>query len=199
MHGGKREPSRARRHLPTLVQARSGSTGRCTAAGPNGPIGSATSQPPWGGSPIPARPPGDTLGGSLAQRVRPGKAWALACLHRPRDARKLVPTHDTCYVIRKFGLPFPMIRSFRCRETEALFMRRRSRRFGPIERQARRKLLMLDAAAVLDDLRSPPGNRLEALRGDRAGVYSIRINDQWRLCFVWTPRGPEEVEIVDYH
>ena len=92
-----------------------------------------------------------------------------------------------------------MIQSFRCRETEALFRRERSRRFGAIERQARRKLLMLDAAHVLDDLRRPPGNRLEALSGDRAGAHSIRINDQWRLCFVWAQEGPQEVEIVDYH
>lgn len=92
-----------------------------------------------------------------------------------------------------------MIQSFACRETEALFHRERSRRFGSIERQARRKLLVLDAARVLDDLKSPPGNRLEALRGDRAGSYSIGINDQFRLCFVWTPEGPHNVEIVDYH
>lgn len=92
-----------------------------------------------------------------------------------------------------------MIRSFACRDTEALFSRKRSRRFGAIERQARRKLLMLDAAHILEDLRSPPGNRLEALRGDRTGQHSIRINDQWRVCFVWREAGPEEVEIVDYH
>lgn len=92
-----------------------------------------------------------------------------------------------------------MIQSFACRDTEALFNRERSRRFSAIERQARRKLLMLDAAHVLNDLRQPPGNRLEALRGDRAGAYSIRINDQWRLCFVWTQAGPQDVEIVDYH
>lgn len=92
-----------------------------------------------------------------------------------------------------------MIRSFACRDTEALFGRKRSRRFGAIERQARRKLLMLDAAHVLEDLRSPPGNRLDALRGDRTGQHSIRINDQWRVCFVWSEAGPEEVEIVDYH
>lgn len=92
-----------------------------------------------------------------------------------------------------------MIRSFASRETEALFNRERSRRFGSIERQARRKLLMLDAAEVLEDLRRPPGNRLEALHGDRAGQHSIRINDQWRLCFVWTKAGPQDVEIVDYH
>ena len=82
---------------------------------------------------------------------------------------------------------------------KALFARERSRRFGAIERQARRKLLMLDAAQVLDDLRRPPGNRLEALRGDRAGSHSIRINDQWRICFVWTQAGPQNVKIVDYH
>lgn len=92
-----------------------------------------------------------------------------------------------------------MFRSFACRDTEALFDRKRSRRFGAIERQARRKLLMLDAAHVLDDLRSPPGNRLESLRGDRTGQHSIRINDQWRVCFVWTDAGPQDVEIVDYH
>lgn len=92
-----------------------------------------------------------------------------------------------------------MIQSFACRETEALFTNQRSRRFDAIERPARRKLLMLDAASVLDDLRQPPGNRLEALRGDRAGQHSIRINDQWRVCFVWTTVGPQHVEIVDYH
>ena len=92
-----------------------------------------------------------------------------------------------------------MIQSFSCRETEALFNRQRSRRFGAIERQARRKLLMLDAAHVLEDLRQPPGNRLEAMRGDREGQYSIRVNDQWRICFVWTASGPEDVAIVDYH
>lgn len=92
-----------------------------------------------------------------------------------------------------------MIRSFACSDTEALFRRQGSRRFATIERQARRKLLMLDAALVVDDLRSPPGNRLEMLHGDRRGQHSIRINDQWRLCFVWTAAGPEDVEIVDYH
>jgi proteic killer suppression protein len=92
-----------------------------------------------------------------------------------------------------------MIQSFACRDTESLFNRKRSRRFGAIERQARRKLLMLDAAQILDDLRRPPGNRLEALHGDRAGQHSIRINSQWRICFVWTQVGPRDVEIVDYH
>ena len=68
-----------------------------------------------------------------------------------------------------------------------------------IERVALRKLAMLDAAEVLDDLRIPPGNRLEALQGNRAGQHSIRVNQRWRICFIWTPAGPEDVEIVDYH
>jgi len=92
-----------------------------------------------------------------------------------------------------------VIRSFRCRDTQALFETGRSRRFGAIVRVATRKLAQLDAAATLEFLRAPPGNRLEALRGDRKGLHSIRINDQWRLCFRWTPQGPEDVEIVDYH
>ena len=72
--------------------------------------------------------------------------------------------------------------------------------FDPrIERAALHKLVMLDAAETLDDLRVPPGNRLEALRGDRAGQHSIRINQQWRICFHWTDAGPADVEIVDYH
>jgi toxin HigB-1 len=92
-----------------------------------------------------------------------------------------------------------MIRSFRCKETEKLFNDQFSRRFAFIERIARRKLEMLEAAKALDDLRSPPGNRLEALRGDRAGQHSIRINDQWRLCFRWSDGDSFDVEIVDYH
>ena len=92
-----------------------------------------------------------------------------------------------------------MIRSFRCRDTERLHHGERVRRFVAIETVARRKLLILDAAARLDDLRVPPGNRLEALKGDRAGQHSIRINDQWRVCFRWFAAGAEDVEIVDYH
>lgn len=91
------------------------------------------------------------------------------------------------------------IRSFRCADTEALFEGKSPRRFRNIESVAQRKLQMLDDAMELRDLRSPPGNRLEALSGDRAGQYSIRINDQWRVCFVWTKAGPESVEIADYH
>jgi proteic killer suppression protein len=92
-----------------------------------------------------------------------------------------------------------LIQSFRCADTEALFEDRPVRRFGAIERVARRKLMILDAASRLDDLRSPPGNRLEALRRDRAGQFSIRINDPWRICFVWRDGEAYEVEIVDYH
>lgn len=92
-----------------------------------------------------------------------------------------------------------MIRSFRCRDTERLAADQPVCRFRAIERAARRKLTMLAAAAVLDDLRVPPGNRLEALRGDRAGQHSVRINDQWRVCFRWTDGHAYDVEIVDYH
>ena len=89
--------------------------------------------------------------------------------------------------------------SFRCNDTEQLFRRIRVKRFINIEAVARRKLEQLERAAVLDDLRVPPGNRLEALKGSRAGQHSMRINDQFRLCFVWTGEGAKEVEIVDYH
>ena len=92
-----------------------------------------------------------------------------------------------------------MIRGFRCKDTQALFEGGHPMRFRAIEMVATRKLAMLDAAKTLDFMRSPPGNRLEALRGDRAGQWSMRINDQWRLCFLWTDDGPDQVEIVDYH
>ncbi len=92
-----------------------------------------------------------------------------------------------------------MIRSFRCDDTERLHRRQPSRRFAAIEQVARRKLRQLDSATELRDLAAPPGNRLEALRGDRKGQYSIRINDQWRMCFVWRDGNAFEVEIVDYH
>ena len=93
-----------------------------------------------------------------------------------------------------------MLRSFADRDTERLWRRDRVMSIDSrILRTALRKLAVLDAAVTLDDLRSPPGNRLEALRGDRSGPHSIRINDQWRICFVWTAGGPRDVEIVDYH
>ena len=92
-----------------------------------------------------------------------------------------------------------MIRSFKCEHTEALSKGRRVRRFVNIAKVARRKLRQLEIANRLEDLRVPPGNHLEALKGDRSGQYSIRINDQWRVCFRWTDAGAESVEIVDYH
>lgn len=92
-----------------------------------------------------------------------------------------------------------MIRSFRCADTEALAKGRRVPRFGSIERSALRRLRQLQIAARMDDLRVPPGNRLERLRGDRRGEFSIRINDQFRICFRWVAGGAEDVEIVDYH
>lgn len=92
-----------------------------------------------------------------------------------------------------------MIISFKCADTEALANGRRIPRFVNIEAVARRKLRQLQIAGRLEDLRVPPGNRLEALKGDRTGQHSIRINDQFRVCFRWTVAGAEDVEIVDYH
>ena len=96
------------------------------------------------------------------------------------------------------GIHTNVIRSFADNDTQRLFDDRFVRAFSSIERIARRKLLYLDAATRLDDLRVPPGNRLEALKGDRRGQHSIRINDQWRVCFRWED-GAHDVEIVDYH
>ena len=92
-----------------------------------------------------------------------------------------------------------MIASFACKATEELFHEIPVRRFQAIERQARRKLLYLNSAHSLQDLSVPPGNKLEALKGDRRGQHSIRINDQWRICFKWKDGSAFDVEIVDYH
>lgn len=92
-----------------------------------------------------------------------------------------------------------MIQSFKCKDTLALYEGRNPRKFKAIASVAERKLTQLDAAQTLDFLKAPPGNRLEALKGDRRGQHSIRINGQWRVCFVWADVGPIEVEIVDYH
>ena len=93
----------------------------------------------------------------------------------------------------------PVIKSFNCKDTERLHHRQVVKRFRGIERVALRKLRQLDAATELRDLASPPGNRLEALDGDRKGQHSIRINDQWHICFIWRGCDAHEVEIVDYH
>ena len=92
-----------------------------------------------------------------------------------------------------------MIKSFRDREALALFNLQESRRYASLQKIILKKLLMLHAAVILDDLKNPPGNRLEALRGDRKGQWSIRINDQFRLCFMWKEGHAYEVEIADYH
>ena len=92
-----------------------------------------------------------------------------------------------------------MITTFKCPDTQALSKGERVKRFANIANIARRKLRQLEIAGRLDDLRVPPGNRLEALKGDRAGQHSIRVNDQFRVCFRWTDAGAEDVEIVDYH
>jgi toxin HigB-1 len=92
-----------------------------------------------------------------------------------------------------------MIQSFNCADTQVLFETGRCKRFSSISNAATRKLAQLDAAQTLEFLRSPPGNQLEVLKGNRKGQYSIRVNDQFRVCFRWTESGPTNVEIVDYH
>ncbi|MCD6039331.1 MAG: toxin, RelE family [Gammaproteobacteria bacterium] len=93
-----------------------------------------------------------------------------------------------------------MIKTFKCKETEKLFGGKFIKKLSPdIQRSALRKLKMLDAATVLDTLRVPPGNKLEILRGSRKGQHSVRINDQWRICFIWKDGDVFEVEIIDYH
>jgi proteic killer suppression protein len=93
-----------------------------------------------------------------------------------------------------------MIRSFKCRETGKLWLGQSSRRFpGDVQNRALRKLRQLDAALSMDDLKNPPGNRLEALKSDRRGQWSIRVNDRWRICFRWSDGDVIDVEMVDYH
>lgn len=93
-----------------------------------------------------------------------------------------------------------VIQTFAEKDTERVWQRVHVRKLGPdLQRIANRKLLILDAAETINDLRVPPGNRLEQLQGNRKGQHSIRVNDQWRICFTWTPAGPIDVEITDYH
>lgn len=113
---------------------------------------------------------------------------------RPVGALSNVDRHNATRYARE------VIRSFGNAVTERLWSRERTKNLDPrIERTALRKLVLLDAAESLEDLQVPPGNRLEALRGNRDGQHSIRINQQWRICFTWTPAGPEDVEIVGSH
>ena len=106
---------------------------------------------------------------------------------------------DGLYILRYTLYNNGVIKTFRCKDTGALFKDLFVARFSLIERQARRKLLYLNSARTLQDLSQPPGNHLESLKGDRAGQYSIRINDQWRICFTWGEGNAWDVEIVDYH
>jgi toxin HigB-1 len=147
---------------------------------------------------------------------RPLRETAAAAQYRPRqrcalagDGAELTAATTacrqrsplvTCCVNNVSRYHDCVLRSFRDKDTEAIWHRQRSRRLdGPVQRIAWRKLAMLDAAETLTDLLIPPGNRLEKLTGDRAGQHSIRINQQWRICFTWSDAGPEHVEIVDYH
>lgn len=124
-------------------------------------------------------------------RKHPFGATLLACGNRTRGVR--------LGIIPALSYTVGVIRSFRCRETARLFRDERSRKLVSIERVARRKLLALDAAARLEEVAGIPGNRLEALRGDRLGQCSIRINERYRICFRWERDGAHDVEIVDYH
>jgi len=92
-----------------------------------------------------------------------------------------------------------LIKTFKDKETEKVFTREESRKWRSIQKVAQRKLMYLHAATRLDDLKAPPGNRLKKLGGDRKGQYSIRVNDQWRICFIWREGDAYEVEVADYH
>jgi toxin HigB-1 len=116
-----------------------------------------------------------------------------------RTGRSRLRSYFPLDVIRNALYALRMIVGFKCADTERLWDGKVVKRFVGIAKQAVRKLDMLDAASAINDLRSPPGNRLEALSGSRKGQHSIRVNDQWRICFVWTAQGPKDVEIVDYH
>ncbi len=125
-------------------------------------------------------------------KIRKGTCGPLAVRGGVRPIITLYVNHAESYYA-------PMIKTFKCADTEALFNRQRVARFVNLEAVARRKLEQLNQAGHINDLRVPSGNRLEALKGDRAGQYSLRVNDQFRVCFRWTGTDAEDVEIVDYH
>jgi proteic killer suppression protein len=141
-----------------------------------------------------------------AAKARPAgtieaESVAFRCLGQPGIKKRpalgaIAITLDVKHAARYYS---QVIVSYKCAETKALSKGLRVKRFGSIESVARRKLRQLQIAGRLEDLRVPPGNRLEALKGDRAGQHSIRVNDQFRVCFRWTAGGAEDVEIVDYH
>lgn len=138
---------------------------------------------------------------SCVRRGSSGRAWkhphvTLGASADQITRRRTMLTHPVSNEVR-YGLR--VIRSFADRYTERVWNRRRTALPPEVQRRAWNKLAMLNQAAGLEDLRVPPGNRLEQLRGNRAGQYSIRINRQWRICFTWTEAGPGDVQIVDYH
>ena len=134
---------------------------------------------------------------TLGRELRPGKPSSGDPSTAVNSEHESYITVDVINAIRYYG---SVIRSFKDSETEKVFNRERSRRLPQsVHRPALKKLLILDAAGSLADLRIPPGNRLEKLSGDRKGQHSIRINDQWRICFRWRSGDALDVEIVDYH
>jgi proteic killer suppression protein len=140
--------------------------------------------------------PDETTFGDDRRRRHTGTSVTVPHVDWARGPRSII----TLVVHNVWRYTARVLQSFRGKDTERVWQRRQSKRFDQqTQRAALRKLLILDAADQLRDLRVPPGNRLEKLKGDRANTYSIRINDQWRICFRWTRAGPEDVEIVDYH
>ena len=134
--------------------------------------------------------------------LRLGAYTSIYCMYRQYQAVVCNIPVRGCFCltlnVKRYSL-LTMIKSFRCKDTRALFKTGKARRFSAIKAVAERKLVILAAAEGLEDLQSPPGNRLEPLTGNREDQHSIRINKQWRVCFRWTDDGPKEVEIVDYH
>lgn len=130
--------------------------------------------------------------GSKFVMIKAANSWAIAGVKTSTQTHYLYFIRFAYYIVR-------MIKGFKCKKTQAMFEGLKIAKFKNFEKVALRKLDMLDAAVVLRDLASPPGNKLEALKKDRKGQHSIRINDQFRICFNWTKNGPTNVEITDYH